>query len=277
MRIIGGRDYYDGALAMGRDESLAFVRSGDRRLSHLEVAERLGIERRRTTMSVKTTSKPPRYSRMLGRHRGYNLFSIGVESGRIDAYETHVLLAGVLRSGIVLTPTTSSGRTLPDAPTWIWNLDALRSYCDSKGFFLTEGESGTTKEWIERTGTSTRVYGDVPVFGASDWFEPVKLAGAILDRVVAERITVMSLNPLLEVSQDGDGVKRPWLVDQPTLGAMDFAKAVDPYGAFQEISMWKGGVIPADGNPVVAIVDDRIKIAKHGFDAGSFRKPKAAS
>jgi hypothetical protein len=277
MRLIGGRDYYDGALAMGRDESLTFVRSGDRRMSHNEVAERLGIVRKQTTMKMGSSARPSKVAWITHRHRGYNLFTIDVDGGSIGAYEVHVLLAGVLRSGIVMAPYSARNPAGMDAPVWIWSVEALRSYAKARGFVLEEGSSGTVKEWITRPGTNTRVYADVPTLGAIDWFEPVKLSGDVLDKVIAERITVMSLNPLSEIEKDAGGIERPWLIDQATLGAMDFAKAVDPYGAFQEISMWKGGVIPADGNPVVTIVDDKVKIAKHGFDAGSFRKPKAAS
>lgn len=51
-----------------------------------------------------------------------------------------------------------------------------------------------------------------------------------------------------------------------------FNTIVDPYTAFQELSMYLGGVLTQKGNEIVEITDDKVKIAKHGFDKASFRK-----
>ena len=51
-----------------------------------------------------------------------------------------------------------------------------------------------------------------------------------------------------------------------------FPKAIDPYTLFQEISMFVGGVIPRNPNPMVEITDDTVKLAKHGFDKWTFRR-----
>ncbi len=72
-----------------------------------------------------------------------------------------------------------------------------------------------------------------------------------------------------------DGVDRQsaWTVNSDTLKDYDFVKVVDPVRAFQELSMWVGGVLPKPGNPMVQITDDKVKLAKHGMDATSFRTP----
>jgi hypothetical protein len=57
-----------------------------------------------------------------------------------------------------------------------------------------------------------------------------------------------------------------------TLGEYDFQRAIDPYTVFQEISMFVGGVLPRNPNPMVEITDQKVKAEKHGFDKWSFRK-----
>jgi hypothetical protein len=49
---------------------------------------------------------------------------------------------------------------------------------------------------------------------------------------------------------------------------------MDPFTLFQELSMFVGGVLPRNPNPMVEITDDKVKVAKHGFDKWSFRKHK---
>lgn len=62
------------------------------------------------------------------------------------------------------------------------------------------------------------------------------------------------------------------LVLNPNLKKMGFQTAVDPYTAFQEIMMYISGVLGTPSNPMVA-VSEKTKVAKHGFDKWSFRKP----
>ena len=92
-----------------------------------------------------------------------------------------------------------------------------------------------------------------------------------------ERVTIASQNPLEYPPQAEDQQPLAWRIDQASLAEMEFAKAVDPYTAFQEIAMWKGGVLGSDGPRTIEIVDNEIRIAKGGFHhPTSFRREKAA-
>lgn len=62
------------------------------------------------------------------------------------------------------------------------------------------------------------------------------------------------------------------LTINPILKDFEFAKAVDPFTAFQEIQMYISGVLGINEKPVI-IVSDKDRIAAHGFDKWSFRKP----
>lgn len=57
----------------------------------------------------------------------------------------------------------------------------------------------------------------------------------------------------------------------PILKDWEFYKVVDSFTAFQEISMFLGGVL-GRGEKEIIVVEDKYKIAQHGFDKWSFRK-----
>ena len=58
----------------------------------------------------------------------------------------------------------------------------------------------------------------------------------------------------------------------PELKKYNFQAVKDPYLAYQEISMFLGGVIPRQ-TPEMVQVSDKDRIAQHGFDKLSFRHP----
>lgn len=66
-----------------------------------------------------------------------------------------------------------------------------------------------------------------------------------------------------------------WKFDVDGLGSMGFTRRVDPWTAFQELSMWVGGVLPRPGRPMVEMSGERVMVAKHGFDERSFRRQSA--
>lgn len=63
------------------------------------------------------------------------------------------------------------------------------------------------------------------------------------------------------------------LILNPCLKDIDFMRIKDPYTCFQEIFMYKSGVL---GNPEKDIIEisDKDKIKQHGFDNKSFKKEK---
>ena len=61
------------------------------------------------------------------------------------------------------------------------------------------------------------------------------------------------------------------LIINPKLKNIDFYKTVDPYTAYQEISMFIGNYFGKPGNEMVEI-DDNTRAEMHGFDKHSFRK-----
>jgi hypothetical protein len=64
---------------------------------------------------------------------------------------------------------------------------------------------------------------------------------------------------------------KDYIVINPRIIDYGFAKIFDAYGAFQEISMYLGGVL-GTGNPGVPPIDDETLAQAKGFDKWSFRK-----
>lgn len=61
------------------------------------------------------------------------------------------------------------------------------------------------------------------------------------------------------------------LIINPNLKEYEFYKEIDAFTAFQEISMFLGGVL-GRGEKKIVEVEDKHKISQHGFDKWSFRK-----
>ena len=66
---------------------------------------------------------------------------------------------------------------------------------------------------------------------------------------------------------------KPKFFINPLLKNYEFYKVFDTFQAFQEVSMFMGGVLGANEKEIT-VVADKYKIAQHGFDKFSFRKDK---
>lgn len=64
---------------------------------------------------------------------------------------------------------------------------------------------------------------------------------------------------------------KPKFLINPLLKEYEFFKVFDTFQAFQEIQMFMGGVL-GKGEKEILVVEDKYKIAQHGFDKWSFRK-----
>jgi hypothetical protein len=63
-----------------------------------------------------------------------------------------------------------------------------------------------------------------------------------------------------------------WLYVNPVLKQFNFEKLIDPYTAYQELSMFLGSLFVNDDDNMVTISDENKAISK-GFDEWSFKKP----
>lgn len=276
MRIIGGHDYYDSGMAWGRDNAVTFLRNSDRRVTDHEMQSHFHLPH---AYSAARLGRSEQTRARQGQFRQHMLSSIETWSeGRSIRYEishANVVLCGKLYRGVHINKNEPYGIHREIEKRWIWTADAMRSFARENDLELDESSNSIKQGWTSHKMPGGGKKIDIQMQDLETWFTPVTLEGAALDALISGRITIASMNPLEYPTYNQANQALTWRIDQPTLADMDFAKAVDPYTAFQEISMWKGGVLPNDGPPVVEITDDKVKIAKAGFHhPTSFRRPK---
>jgi hypothetical protein len=132
----------------------------------------------------------------------------------------------------------------------IWSADKLRAWVAAK--------KGTTVKvggrWTDGKMT------------LEEYFTPFPASEVLRDYMIRNKVSI------LVETMDRYYRDDPYFEVNPfTLGKIGFAKALDPYSAFQELSMWIGGVLGGTSPEIVRITDDQVLIANHGFDKHSFR------
>ena len=223
MRIIYGKDYYDNALAYGRDESIVFVRSKSDLRTDGEMHDH-AISGNRAVLKGVTY-----------------IFE------RIIVY-----FCGKVYHGI-RTKTSSYTR---DFPTWkedvtfFWNIDNFKEWLVNTKIpqFKATAENKRDR-YIYTTNYKEK----------TTWMIENKIVVAVR----FPEVIGMSTNKTYDWRPDFDS--QHWKVNSDNLKSVQFYKVFDAYTAFQEISMWIGGVLALPANPMVEI-DDKIRIEKHGFD-----------
>lgn len=100
-------------------------------------------------------------------------------------------------------------------------------------------------------------------FDAMDWFREMKAPVFVYDEDYGRTHVDVGRNCWLHNHQK--------FTINPLLKEYEFYKIFDAFQAFQEISMFMGGVL-GRGEKEIAVVADKYKIAQHGFDKWSFRK-----
>jgi len=275
MRIIGGHDYYDSGLAYGQDDAIVFLRNGDRRATNAEMSDRFHLPR--AILGATLGEKSDWRNEWHGEAGWHHMHSVEVRGDgrtmRYDVKHAEVVLCGKLHRGIRIEISEPYGMRRDHGTRWFWKADALRGFAAEQGIYLDEGSAGTEHKWLGDGHARRQV--DVPVLSLEQWFEPLQLEGRAMEALIAGRVTIAYRTPDGYPPRNERNEPLAWAIDQAGLREMEFAKAVDPYTAFQEIAMWKGGVLPSDGPPIVEITDDKVKIAKAGFHhPTSFRRAK---
>lgn len=130
---------------------------------------------------------------------------------------------------------------------WFWNCKSFLAFLAEKKIFLRNELLSTEKIGKHFSGNGSDI--------ERDW---------LIENGVAIVIPHISY-----------GKQEGWFLNTDGLKSIDFVKALDPFTAFQELSMFVGGVMARPDRPIVEITDNKVVAAKHGFDEWSFRKPGA--
>lgn len=243
MRIIGGRDYYDSALAYGHDTHTTYVRGTE--LLHRGDAEGLGIERAEHVVSL---LPPGRVRAEYVFHPARSTFTSATLRGvHFQHNYTTVIACGRRYQGIRL----AAWRNEP--------ADAAVQYAWSRA---------RLDAWAAENGLIAAPFRNAAELDA--YFAPTALPEAVLRAMTARRWTVLVNDPHGSWYEGGHAA---WKVDQPVLKEVEFFRAVPPNVMFQEIDMWVGGRLASAGAEMTE-VSDEVRLAKHGMDGTSFRRPK---
>lgn len=111
-----------------------------------------------------------------------------------------------------------------------------------------------------------------PKMMIEEWFTPFDAPDVLRNYMIANKISILVETPPKYYYDE-----KVFQVNPFNLKQLGFAKAIDPYTAFQELSMWIGGVLGGTSPETVTIKDDKVLIEGHGFDNRfSFRGPRIA-
>lgn len=157
-----------------------------------------------------------------------------------------VVFCGTIYRGVLITSNDS-------VVEGIWSADKLRAWAvKSKAKIEMDGPWELRKK-----------------LKPEDYFMPYVASAKLREFMILNKLSI-----LIEKDDDRD---RSFAVNPVGLKKLGFAKALDPYSAFQELSMWIDGVLGGTSPETVKITDDKTLLESHGFDNRiSFRGPRIA-
>lgn len=244
MRIIGGHDFYDTAFAYGRDTTLVY--------------ERASLEKAAIT-PIRDVPLRPALSQQFairltdaGRQRvtaNFSPFVVWFAGKRYGAIE--LAISGYGLNGRHRLDYSSETEVF-------WTSEAFREAAGKHDLHI-RGRGVVQEGGIRQFDLATLpdFFADEGTAEERDWL--IENGHAIARQVRSWTIG------------DRDG----WVFDCDGLKEIAFAKVLDPFAAFQELSMYLGGVLARPGPEMVEIRDEKSVVAKKGFDRWSFRKPPA--
>lgn len=237
LRIYGGHDYYDCGLSMGIDPTITLVRGKSK------------------TINIKSDVK-------VGLPEQFLELSYGANA-KIE--HLVIVFCGKVYQGVIG-----------------WRGKPLGGYCDPEYFWSADNLRKWTSKQKDLTisvyvSWQRRKKGSKPKL--EEYFAVRDVPEKLRKFMIEKRISILCSHSTL---CDGASGHSSWrheqvdemLVNPASLKNLGFAKALDPYTAFQELSMWIGGILGGSSPQIVIITDDKVLVENHGFDKYSFRSQK---
>lgn len=252
MRIIGGHDYYDSAMAMGQDPHLVFQRNQHDPIAPAEAEAHGIVQRALPALEVTDLIKGKTLERRL-------FCEWGTPSSRVSMMITPVSVIACAKQYHGMHVQLESYRINTGRQVdrdIVWTHEQLSRMLRHRELGIEVAKRGFAFRHESRPRT------------LDGYFAPLELSGRALDFLIDRRIALMSRIGGRRPGQDNAS----WEVNRDDLETLAFYKVFDPYAMFQELAMFVGGVLPRSGEEMVEI-DDRTRKHKHGFDEASFRKP----
>jgi hypothetical protein len=256
MRIVGGKDYYDSASAYGIDPGITFVRD-NRALTNSQIDE-IG-HWKGPSLIFWEDAEQKEHDYWKDRHRrrfytdDYWRKNDSIDDVVFQCHPYALIFCGKIYRG--LTIVRLAARTYIEIDrTHFWSAEKLAKWCDTHNLWAQSQFTGSTVE---------------------DGFRVTEVNEAVIQALVKYQASIVMQReqPAMQYRQPGYAdADSGYRVNFDGLKDIGFQSAIDPVTAFQELSMWVGGTLSSAGPNTVEITDDKIKVAKHGFDQWSFRK-----
>jgi len=235
MRIISKfRDYYDSAMAYGQDDRQVWVRNTTE-MTEQEARDLLNSLSEKNALGIYL---PP--------------YCVGAAPPYTAVY---VGFCGKVYAGLI-----AHSRRWGVDDTVFWSADAFLKWTKDhdKDAYLWLNRPGRRDHWIRAESTvnqsKTNFENLVTRFGVSLHADDVFVDLGVPIFVVVNR------------RYEATGATNPQLKQY------GFASMVDPYSAFQELSMFIGNQLPLQ-QPDLIEISDKDRIQQHGFNKQSFRHP----
>lgn len=254
MRIIGGKDYYDGGAAYGADPAVVFVRNQTPPLKAKDCPLRVPTLEMRFKQS----------RRVAGRWIAENSMEIDRGPDTFRMTPIVVYLAGRRHGGVRVRHVARDDR--PGRPdSFAWSVERLEEFLGGCGRRLgTRRPAGW--QYLRERGLSQREMAESHFEGRET---PEELRWLVENRVAVAVCEVPFETGYTSLSRDVE-----WSLNRDDLKSVGFAQRVDVMTAWQELSMFLGSTAPGAGRPMVEITDQRVKRDKAGFDEWSFKRMK---
>lgn len=250
MRIISREhDYYDGVQHSAIDTELVYLR--ERRVLDPEALPHPGDVFSLATYAREAARKNP---------------IAGLYSRKIEIKPFVLLFCGAIHRGVELSylvraaPETESERVSEHFYEPQAAAERLGTIADfrplgrrRRSFHLNLG-GRYLEEWLEALGSES--------------------SRTIRKGMIEAGLVAVAFDPAVPApGPDAErGRRRPAAIVNPVLADYGFYRVFDAWQAFQEISLWLGGVLRA-GEPETVAIDDSQLAAAKGFDRWSFRRP----
>jgi len=271
MRIIGGSDYYDSAMSQGIDMTLVYLRQNERLEKDLGISTRFypqggedfeyfSHKGEIDTLKV-TLPEPVRV--YAGRQSGIkkvttfqfppDIYGWQGYAGPGSWYDLYVfdpitvIFCGKVYRGIAFRDETNTNNRRPKLDSWFaWSHQSLKTNLGKMDIILYPS--------------------------TIDFFQPTSENAAAEAKMVELGACIAIYNPQWKPVMGKREYEARWFIDPPLLRQVGFQQLMDPYTAFQELSMYLGNRARPENSMIT--ISDKSKIIKHGMDKWSFRRMK---
>ena len=255
MKILLGRDYYDGVQSLGMDQSIQFIRSP-------------GIMSRSEFFKQKGLSNAVMQTPLEELIQYSHLYFIELEGSIRKTKHWHkkhlpseIIIVGVagkvyvgfaVDHNIHFDSSSVNFEYVPD-PIFFWSEDEINDFAKFN------------KIQISPTFSNLKIKDFYKYNGAE--------FASIRDYMIEHKISIFTLGVTCSGYTPQKHIESIYcVINGDNLKFAHFQKCLDAYTIYQELSTWNSGVLSGQDKYEATTITEKIKLKQHGFDKWSFKK-----